>query len=658
MIHSFKTLALPLLFAGMLTAAAAGPEKIIPAPVQASSGSGVYKLRSPLSESVKTVVGGRKFARETASLPEFARNEAYRLTVNGRGISVEANTAAGAFYAVQSLQQMLAGGDEIDYCTIYDYPRFAYRGIMLDISRHFRDKDFIIKQIGLMSEVKLNRLHLHLTDDEGWRIEIESCPRLSGYAAWRIGDDWSDWRKEGRLYAEEGTAGAYGGYLTKDDVREIVEYAESLHVTVIPEIELPGHSRELVAAYPGLGCLTADGAEAPNTSDICPGREETFETLENIFSEVMELFPSKYIHVGGDEAGKKNWHDCPLCRKRMEDEGLKDVNELQSYTISRIERFLNAHGRSLLGWDEILEGGLAPNATVMSWRGTKGGIEAAESGHDAVMTPGKTCYIDKRQDAPFLMTAGASNYLPIDKMYGYDPLDGIPEGAEQHILGVQANLWQEYVPAGEQTEYMLYPRAFAIAEIGWTPLENKDLQSFRCRAADFSDAARERGYNIFDLRTEYGNRKASLAPAVHAGAGRPVTYANRYYHTYPGAGDASMTDGLMGGWAYDDGRWQGFLTDFDVTVDLGSVTPLHYVGATFIQQTGPGIHLPSKVEIYVSQDGENFELAGEVWNEIPKEDESILYVPFGTQVNASARYVRYYAKKTAGWLFTDEIVIN
>ena len=463
MMNPFRTISLPLVFACAL-AFAAGPEKIVPAPVEAVSGDGVYRLSKPLSGSVRTVIGGRRFARATSGLPEFAAGEAYRLTVNGRGISVEANTETGAFYAMRSLEQMLSGGNELDYCTIFDYPRFAYRGIMLDISRHFRDKEFIIKQIELLSEVKINRLHLHLTDDAGWRIEIERYPRLGGYA-------------------------------------------ESRHVTVVPEIEFPGHSREIVAAYPELGCLTADGELAPNTSDVCPGREETFEAFENILSEVMELFPSKYIHIGGDEAGKKNWSDCPLCRKRMEEEGLKDVNELQSYAVSRIERFLNANGRSLLGWDEILEGGLAPNATVMSWRGTSDGIKAAEQGHDVVMTPIASCYINKRQDALFplfLLEARKSNYLPIDRMYAYDPLEGMPSGAESHVLGVQANLWQEYVPEASQTEYMLYPRAFAIAEIGWTPAEKKDLRSFRERAADFSDRARERGYNIFDLRNEYG----------------------------------------------------------------------------------------------------------------------------------------------------------
>ncbi len=655
--NPFRTISLPLVFACAL-AFAAGPEKIVPAPVEAVSGDGVYRLSKPLSGSVRTVIGGRRFARATSGLPEFAAGEAYRLTVNGRGISVEANTETGAFYAMRSLEQMLSGGDELDYCTIFDYPRFAYRGIMLDISRHFRDKEFIIKQIELLSEVKINRLHLHLTDDAGWRIEIERYPRLGGYAAWRIGEKWETWHADGKRYAEEGAPGATGGYLSKEDVREIVRYAESRHVTVVPEIELPGHSREIVAAYPELGCLTADGEAAPNTSDVCPGREETFEAFENILSEVMELFPSKYIHIGGDEAGKKNWHDCPLCRKRMEEEGLKDVNELQSYAVSRIERFLNARGRSLLGWDEILEGGLAPNATVMSWRGTSGGIKAAEQGHDVVMTPGNACYIDKRQDAPFLLDAGSSNYLPIDRMYAYDPLEGMPSGAESHVLGVQANLWQEYVPEASQTEYMLYPRAFAIAEIGWTPAEKKDLRSFRERAADFSDRARERGYNIFDLRNEYGDRKVSLVPSVHAGVGCPVSYAKKYISSYPAAGDGSLTDGLMGGWAYDDGRWQGFLSDFDVTVDLGSERPVHYVGATFIQQPGPDIYLPSKVEISVSLDGVNFEPAGEVWNEIPREDGSVLYVLFGTNVNATARYVRYYAKRTAAWLFTDEVVIN
>ena len=339
---------------------------------------------------------------------------------------------------------------------------------MLDISRHFRDKDFILKQIEAMAEVRLNRLHLHLTDD--------------------------------------------AGYLSQEDAREIVAYAAKRNITVIPEIEMPGHSAEVLAAYPELSCLSPDGGQAPNRSDLCPGNELTFTFMETVLREIMDIFPSEYIHVGGDEAGKRNWPDCPRCKARMAEEGLGSPEELQSYLITRIERFLNENGRKLLGWDEILEGGLAPNAAVMSWRGTEGGIKAASMGHDVVMTPGAWCYLDKYQDAQFKEPEAIGGYLPLEKVYAYDPLDGIPEEARAHVLGMQGNLWHEFIPEPWHTEYMLWPRALAIAETGWSPASVKDWSRFHERALRYIEYLNEKGYRSFDLKNEFGERKASLAP--------------------------------------------------------------------------------------------------------------------------------------------------
>lgn len=629
------------------------PDNILPAPARIIPGEGTAAYREP-----DIIIGGRSFRRATDTLPPFAREEAYRITVARKAIRIEANTGKGAFYARQSLAQMSRGCDTLRCCTIFDYPRFPYRGIMLDISRHFRDKDFILKQIDAMAEVRLNRLHLHLTDDAGWRIEIRAYPRLTEYAAWRHGDTWKEWRAGGGKYAQAGEPGAYGGYLTQADAREIVAYAAARHITVIPEIEMPGHSGEVLAAFPELSCLTADGHPAANHSDLCPGKESTFTFLETVLGEIMELFPSRYIHVGGDEAGKRNWPDCPLCRARMQAEGLHSPEELQSYLITRIERFLNANGRSLLGWDEILEGGLAPNASVMSWRGTEGGIRAAAMGHDVVMTPGAWCYLDKYQDAPFREPEAIGGYLPLEKVYAYDPLDGIPAADRAHVLGVQGNLWHEYIPTPEHTEYMLWPRALAIAEIGWTQLGRKDWASFRARAERHADYLAEKGYHPFDLHGEFGERKATLSPIRHLAAGKPVSYALPWHKSYPATGETALTDGLAGGWSYGDGRWQGFLSDVDVTIDLGSVQDIHYVGATFMMQPGPEIFLPVKVEIHVSDDGVRFDKAGEIWNEVPHADKSVLYPLFGTSVNTRGRYVRYYAQRSYAWLFVDEIIIN
>ena len=606
---------------------------ILPAPVSFERADG-----TSTAKDVEVVVGKRSFTRWSAFLPEYARKEAYRLTITPKQVRIEANTPEGVFRANTTLAQLER---PLPCGVIIDYPRFAWRGIMLDISRHFRDKDFILKQIDAFSEVKLNVLHLHLTDAAGWRLEVKSHPELTAKAAWRVGDTWRQWDTTGQRYE-----GSYGGFLSQDDVREIVAYAAERHMTVVPEIEMPGHSRETVYAVPGVGCKDT-------SDDLCPGKEATFKLLEDVLTEVMDLFPSEYIHIGGDEAGKRDWHDCPDCRRRMQEEGLNSVEELQSYLVRRIEKFLNAHGRRLIGWDEILEGGLSPNATVMSWRGAEGGLEAIRQGHDAVMTPGNRCYLDKVQDAPVREPEGFGGYLPIDSIYVYDPAAGIPEASLGHLLGVQGNLWHEMIPQPSHTEYMLYPRAFAIAEIGWSPVAVKDAADFRERATAHAAALRERGYTTFKLEDEVGDRNDPDAQELHEGIGRRVVYAFPWNERYPAAGAATLTDGILGGWSYADGRWQGFQSDVDVTIDLGAVRPVHYVTATFLGNKGAWIYLPDRVTVEYSRDGEHFDLAGTVLNENPDG----LYVPFGMPVGKDVRYIRYHAFRTKEWLFTDEILI-
>ena len=606
---------------------------ILPAPVSFERADG-----TSTAKDVEVVEGKRSFSRWSAFLPAFAQKEAYRLTITPKRIRIEANTPEGVYRAKTTLAQL-----EYPYpCgVIIDYPRFSWRGIMLDISRHFRDKEFILKQIDALSEVKLNVLHLHLTDAAGWRLEVKSHPELTAKTAWRVGDTWKEWNTTGKRYE-----GSYGGYLSQDDIREIVAYAAEHHMTIVPEIEMPGHSAETVYAIPGVGCKK-------DSEDLCPGKEATFKLLEDVLTEVMDLFPSEFIHIGGDEAGKRDWHTCPDCRRRMTEEGLNSVEELQSYLVRRIEKFLNAHGRRLIGWDEILEGGLSPNATVMSWRGTEGGLEAIRQGHDAVMTPGKRCYLDKVQDAPVREPQGFGGYLPIDSIYVYDPAAGIPEASKPHLLGVQGNLWHEMIPTPSHTEYMLYPRAFAIAEIGWSPLEVKDAVDFRERAMAHATALRERGYTTFKLEDEVGNRPASRVVENHMGRGAKVTYAEPWHRNYPAARAATLTDGVLGGWSYGDGRWQGFQSDVDVTVDLGCVQKVSYVTATFLADPPAWIYLPDRVSVEYSLDGKHFTLAGMLLNENPDGQ----YVPFGVSVGKDARYIRYHAYRTKEWLFTDEILI-
>ena len=432
--------------------------------------------------------GSKKDVRQVLSLLITEKNdrlpspESYTLSVTPRRIIICSTSGAGLFYGMQTLLQLLTPsgtGYSVASVEIEDTPRFAYRGFMLDVSRHFFSKEFVKKQIDALAFYKINRLHLHLTDAAGWRIEIRKYPLLTDFAAWRTEPNWKKWWNGGREYVRFDEPGASGGYYTQKDICEILEYARQHYMTVIPEIEMPSHSEEVLAAYPQLSC----SGEPYKNSDFCVGNEETFTFLENVLTEVMELFPSEYIHIGGDEAGKSAWKTCPKCQKRMKDEHLANVDELQSYLIHRIEKFLNAHGRHLLGWDEILQGGIAPNATVMSWRGEEGGIAAVTSGHRAVMTPGAYCYLDSYHDAPYSQPEAIGGYLPLKKVYSYDPVSvSLTTEQAKLVYGVQGNLWVEYIPTPEQVEYMMYPRILALAEVAWSAPERKSWRDFHARA--------------------------------------------------------------------------------------------------------------------------------------------------------------------------------
>lgn len=599
--------------------------------------------------------------RRVDSLPGVTSPEGYVLDVTPRKVEVKATTGAGLFYGLQTLLQLAADGDgALPAGTVTDQPRFAYRGMMLDVSRHFFSKAFVKKQIDALAHYKLNRLHLHLTDAAGWRIEIKRYPRLTQLAAWRDRPLWKDWWNGSRLYKEEGDSGAYGGYYTQADIRELVAYAAARHVTIIPEIEMPAHSEEVLTAYPELSCTH----EPYKQADFCVGNEQTFEFLENVLTEVMALFPSEYIHVGGDEAGKASWPTCPLCRERMAREGLSDVNELQSYLIRRIGKFLNAHGRRLLGWDEILDGGLAPGAAVMSWRGTEGGMKAVSAGHPAVMTPGEYCYFDFYQDAPASQPEAIGGYLPLAKAYAYNPVpDTLSADKVPLVMGVQANLWAEYISTPEHMEWMIYPRILALAEVAWSDPARKNYADFRLRALRAVEQLRTKGYNPFNLSAEVGNRPEAAAPLRHLAVGKRVTYADgaTYYPGYAAGGDGALTDGIRGGWSYTDRLWQGFIgrKGIDVVIDLERETPLSFIGADFMQVCGPGVFMPAEVIISVSSDGEHFTELKRITHRVVKDD-NISFLNFGWEGEATARYVRYRAAygEFGGFLFTDEIVVK
>ena len=431
------------------------------------------------------------------------KNEGYTLEINPENIIIQAKDGAGFFYAVQTLKQIIpvqAFETPIDLeklhlqtLKITDAPHFAYRGFMLDCSRHFWDVATIKETLDILAMHKLNRFHWHLTEDQGWRIEIKKYPLLT-----KIGS----LREQTTTGHNEGLDGIpYGGYYTQDDIKEIVKYAQERFITIIPEIEIPGHSLGALSAYPWLGCEGEKGNYKTwsywgvSKQIACAGRETTFEFWENVLEEVMDLFPGEYIHIGGDEAPRDMWKECPDCQKRIADNNLKNEAELQSYVNNRIEQFLGKHGRKMIGWDEILEGGISQSATVMSWRGTEGGIAAAKKGNNVIMTPGSYCYLDYRQttDRKDELDSNGS-YVPLRKSYSFNPYDQLALEEQKYIMGVQGNLWTEYVTTPMQLQYKTLPRLGAIAEIGWSnpSPETKDVEEFIGRAKELA-----RYYNVF-----------------------------------------------------------------------------------------------------------------------------------------------------------------
>lgn len=475
-----------------------GSVDLIPVPVELTAGTGSVSSDdlTTLPEKV-TVSEEAILARLNGQqLTDWQLKSAYWMEIGKRGVKIEAADEQGVFYARQSLKMMASLGGTVNCCTIMDWPRFQYRGFMLDVSRNFYDKEFVMKQLEMMALLKLNRFHFHLVDNPGWRVQIDAYPRLTQYTGWRPVADFWDWEVDetGGEFVDEGTPGAYGGYFTKQDIAEILAFAAERHIEVIPEIEMPGHNYETRAAYPELACSLKDGGT--DKWELCPGKETTYTFLENVLLEVFEMFPSSYIHIGGDEAGKSNWKRCPDCQARMKAEGIKDVEELQSYMIKRMEVFAHKHNKRIIGWDEILQGGLAPDATVMSWRGTEGGMKAIAQGHDVIFTPTHYCYLDYHQDPDQYRVA--SRLLTLEKAYSFDPMvEGINEADAHHVLGLQGSLWTEHVHDPWHAEMMFYPRIFAIAETGWSPAENKNWPEFERKATTLTKVVRDWGYNAY-----------------------------------------------------------------------------------------------------------------------------------------------------------------
>ena len=407
--------------------------------------------------------------------------EGYRIDISARRAQLSAGDDAGLFYGLQTLLQLADERGNLPCVSIEDHPRYRYRGLHLDVCRHFFPVRFIKHYLDWMASCKLNTFHWHLTDDQVWRIEIKRYPRLTEIGGYRTRTQIGGFHEDPITYEQ----GRYGGYYTQDEIREVVAYAAERHIAVIPEIEMPGHATAALAAYPELAC--GHGPKSFETSGrwgvlddvFCPGKEQTFEFLEGVLDEVLELFPSKLIHIGGDKCPRVRWKECPDCRARMEDEGIEDEAGLQTYLTLRIGRHLEAKGRRLIGWDEILDGELAPGAVVMSWRGTRGGIAAARRRHEVIMTPSTYLYFDKKAtdsyDEPVSLS---SSLLPLEKIYGYDPDEGIAPEDRRYLLGVQANLWTEFIRTEGRASFQLLPRIYALAEIAWSPVERKSWREF------------------------------------------------------------------------------------------------------------------------------------------------------------------------------------
>ncbi|AFH50886.1 N-acetyl-beta-hexosaminidase [Ignavibacterium album JCM 16511] len=645
--------------------------------------------------------------------------EGYHLLITKRNILIEANNNRGLFYGVQTLKQLQPIKSDkqseikIPVVEIYDFPKFKWRGLNLDCCRHFLTKEFIKRYIDLLAFQKMNVLHWHLTEDQGWRIEIKKYPELTKVGAFRKYDD--------------GTV--YGGYYTQDDIKEIVNYAQSRYITVVPEIEMPGHSTAAIATYPQLSC--AGGPFEVGTlwgiyKDIyCAGNEETFRFIEDVLTEVVELFPSKYIHIGGDEAPKDRWQNCPKCQQRIKDEGLADEHELQSYFIKRVENFLNSKGKEIIGWDEILEGGLAPGATVQSWRGTKGAIDAAKMNHDVIVSPTSHCYFDY----PIETT-------DVPKVYSFNPIpDELSNEEAKHVLGSEGNMWTEYAPQ-DLIDYRLFPRLTALAEVLWTYPNERNYEEFASRLQKFYDKLDamnvnytyeispltfsekfDLGKNQFEIEiginqkglklyytsdgteptfksNEYSgklifNKSTELKIGLFRNSkkvgetiekfysisksnNKTVTLTNAASTRFEGGSSSILTDGVRGGNNYRIGSYLGFQsTDFEATIDLETVTDINKITTGFFTASSSLVLLPEYVEYFVSEDGVNFISLGKVTQNFSIKDPFWKRIDFSIDINKSkARYIKIFAKNQMSvpewhpafggkvWLMVDEIIVD
>lgn len=646
----------------------------------------------------------------------------YLLEIDENGILLKAHSAKAMLPGIYSLVQLSYLNDLkfLPYVKIEDKPRFSYRGMHLDVSRNFMPFNFLKKYIDLLALYKFNYFHWHLTDGAGWRLEIKQYPELTQKAAWRTHMLWKDWWNNGRQYVDQGSPNASGGYYTQDQARELVAYAEKRGITIIPEIEMPGHSEEVLAVYPELSCT----GKPYTQGEFCLGNEKTYQFLKNVLDEVLAIFPSQYIHIGGDEADKSHWKNCSKCQALMQNDSLKSEDELQSYAIKQMDQYLQSKERKLIGWDEILQGGLSEGATVMSWRGEEGGIQAANAGHDVIMTPGGYLYFDGYQTDPRTQPEAIGGYLPLEKVYSYNPIpEELPEDKRKHILGAQANIWTEYIPNAQQVEYMAFPRALALSEVVWTDQENRSWKDFQKRLqqqykilqklevnyyrpsynvinkVEFDSAQVKNtvslsseqfipnikytidgsvpngGSTVYNLPIELSKSAVIKAASfidstrvspietieldLHKAIGKEVKY-NIPWEGYPAQENRTLTNGVKGTLSYQDGQWQGFTKGIDIVVDFERREEIKSVALNFMQIPGPGVYFPGEFTVLVSDNGKSYRELGKIINQVSTVDPALKFQKFEIELGkpVMARYIQIKATNPMnGYLFADEVVI-
>ncbi|WP_439152238.1 glycoside hydrolase family 20 protein [Winogradskyella sp.] len=616
-----------------------------------------------------------KTTEENGSI-QFIKNdslpkESYKLETYEDVIKIAASTDQGAFYAVQTLRQLMPTSLEdesfegrkitIEAVFVEDEPQFSYRGMHLDEGRHMYSVDFIKKYIDALAMLKMNTFHWHLTEDQGWRIEIKKYPKLQEIAAYR--DETLVGHYSDQPHQFDGKK--YGGYYTQEEIKDIVAYAQERFVTIIPEIEMPGHSKAAIAAYPELGCAGEQVEVAKKWGvfeEIYCTKDETFNFLEDVLDEVLALFPSQYIHIGGDEAPKTRWKSCARCQARIKSEGLKDEHELQNYFITRMEKYLNSKGRQIIGWDEILEGGLAPNATVMSWRGTNGAVESAKSGHNVVMTPTSHCYFDYYQSDNEDEPLAIGGFLPLEKVYNFNPIpEELTKEEANYVLGAQGNIWTEYMPTDDQVEYMAFPRILAMSEVLWSQPNRKNYDDFVQRLEKFHKRLDALDINYANHLYEIEGKQIWIKNGVayhletlsegktirytldgteplansnifkdfipieeslsikarvfdgekalgitfsedinfHKAVGKKITIDKEPHKAYSGSGAEGLINGISGSDSrFGDKEWLGFWgEDIEITIDLGEEMEVHDITTRFFKGEGQWIYLPEFVKI-------------------------------------------------------------